>query len=57
VNTLAPTLGVFLIVKMIPIETIKQNAKDFPPGILKEEDKDKFQNLIGKTVIATKIKD
>jgi hypothetical protein len=36
---------------MTSIETIKQNAKDFPPGILKEEDKDKFNNLVGKIVI------
>jgi hypothetical protein len=36
---------------MLPIETIKQNAQDFAPGILKKEDYEKFKNLIGKTVI------
>jgi hypothetical protein len=33
------------------IETIKQNAIDFPPGILRQEDQTKFENLIGKIVI------
>jgi hypothetical protein len=36
---------------MLSIETIKQNAQDFAPGILKKEDTEKFKNLIGKTVI------
>jgi hypothetical protein len=36
---------------MTTIEIIKQNAKDFPPGILKVEDQDKFKNLVGKIVI------
>jgi hypothetical protein len=36
---------------MNSIETIKQNAIDFLPGILKQEDQSKFENLIGKIVI------
>jgi hypothetical protein len=36
---------------MNTIELIKQNAIDFPPGILKQEDQGKFENLIGKIVI------
>jgi hypothetical protein len=36
---------------MRSINTIKQQAIDFPPGILKTEDQGKFNNLIGKTVI------
>jgi hypothetical protein len=37
--------------KMNTLEIIKQNAINFPPGILKQEDQDKFENLIGKIVI------
>jgi hypothetical protein len=36
---------------MIPLQTIKQNALEFPPGILKKEDQSKFENLVGKIVI------
>jgi hypothetical protein len=36
---------------MLPLETIKQNAVDYDPGILKNEDQEKFKNLIGKIVI------
>jgi hypothetical protein len=49
-NTLIP-IKTLTIYKMDSIINIKQEVLFRSPGILKEEDEEKFNNLIGKTVI------